>query len=53
MGLARFLPFLSTCVTLVFAGLVFARYWVRRGNHLLFWGIGLLWYASERVARLS
>lgn len=45
MDLTRFLPFLSTLVTLAFAGLVMARYRARGGTHLLLWGIGLLWYA--------
>ena len=45
MAWTRFLPFLSTGVTLIFAGLVFARYRSRRGAQLLLWGIGLLWYA--------
>jgi hypothetical protein len=41
----RFLPFVSTCVTIIFAAVVFARYRRRRGMHLLVWAIGLLLYA--------
>ncbi len=41
----RFLPFVSTIVTVVFAAVVLARYRRRRGTHLLVWGIGLLLYA--------
>ena len=45
MDPTRFLPFVSTVVTLTFAGLVIARYASRGGTHHLLWGIGLLWYA--------
>jgi hypothetical protein len=39
------LPFISCIVSLVFAVLVFRRYLVRRGTHLLLWGIGMVFYA--------
>jgi hypothetical protein len=39
------LPFISCIVSLVFAVLVFKRYLVRRGTHLLLWGIGMVFYA--------
>jgi hypothetical protein len=39
------LPFLSGTISLVFAILVFRRYLVRRGPHLLLWGIGMIFYA--------
>jgi hypothetical protein len=39
------LPFTSFVISLVFAALVFRRYSVRRGVHLLVWGIGLVFYA--------
>ncbi len=45
MDVTRFLPFVTTLVTLTFAGLVIARYSSRGGTHNLLWGIGLLWYA--------
>jgi hypothetical protein len=38
------LPFTSAIVSLVFAFLVFRRYLVRRGRHLLLWGIGMVLY---------
>ncbi len=39
------LPFTSCVVSIVFAALVFRRYLVRRGLHLLLWGIGMVFYA--------
>jgi hypothetical protein len=46
--LIALLPFLSAFVTLIFAVLVLRRFFVvkggRRSYHLLFWGIGLLFY---------
>ena len=39
------LPFTSATVSLIFAILVFRRYLVRRGPHLLLWGIGMVFYA--------
>ena len=41
----KVLPFVSGAVSLVFAFLVFRRYLLRRGLHLLLWGIGLVFYA--------
>ncbi len=41
----RFLPFVSTLVTIAFAALVLQRYFQRRGTHLLVWAIGLGLYA--------
>jgi len=38
------LPFLSGTISFVFAFLVFRRYLVRRGPHLLLWGIGMVFY---------
>jgi hypothetical protein len=40
------LPFISGAVSLVFAFLVFRRYLLRHGLHLLLWGIGLVFYAA-------
>ncbi len=40
----NWIPVLSTLVTFVFAALVFNRYRYKKGAHLLFWGIGLIWY---------
>lgn len=39
-----YLPFVSCALSLVFAFLVLKRYAVRRGPHLLLWGIGLVFY---------
>lgn len=45
MALNILLPATSAVVSLVFALLVFRRYLVRRGTHLLLWGIGMIFYA--------
>lgn len=38
------LPFTSSIVSLIFAIFVFRRYLMRRGTHLLLWGIGMVFY---------
>jgi hypothetical protein len=38
------LPFLSSIISFVFAFLLFRRYLVRRGPHLLLWGVGMVFY---------
>ena len=38
------LPFTSSVISFVFAYLVFRRYAMRRGAHLLLWGIGMVFY---------
>jgi len=38
------LPFTSAIISFVFAFLLFRRYLVRRGPHLLLWGIGMVFY---------
>jgi hypothetical protein len=38
------LPFVSFIVSFIFAGFVLRRYAVRKGAHLLLWGIGLVFY---------
>lgn len=43
--LNTWLPFASFIISIVFAGLVLRRYAVRKGPHLLLWGIGLVFYA--------
>ncbi len=40
----HYLPILTTIITFIFAAAVFSRYSVRRGPHLLLWGIGLVLY---------
>lgn len=50
MDLMHALPYLSTLVTLVFAGTVFRRYLRGRRMHTLMWSIGLLLYAIGTFA---
>ncbi len=40
----HYIPYLSTLVTFIFAIAVFRRYQYKKGPHLLFWGIGLIFY---------
>lgn len=37
-------PFTSSIVSFVFAFFIFKRYYVKRGPHLLLWGLGMLFY---------
>jgi hypothetical protein len=46
------LPFLSTLVTFAFTAAVFARFLKRRGTHLLFWTIGLLFYGIGTLSEV-
>ena len=39
-----FIPLLSALISFVFAAVVFRRYLARKGNHLLLWTIGMLFY---------
>jgi hypothetical protein len=48
----HYLPFLSTLVTLAFTVAVFVRFLKRRGPHLLFWTIGLLFYGIGTLAEV-
>jgi hypothetical protein len=50
MDLIHSLPFLSTAITLAFAGAVFWRYLKGRRKHTLMWTIGLLLYAAGTFA---
>jgi len=47
-----FISILSTIVTFAFALSVFNRYRYKRGPHLLFWGIGLLFYGIGTLTTL-
>ncbi|MBM3144969.1 MAG: hypothetical protein FJ010_08345 [Chloroflexi bacterium] len=38
------LPFLSSAISFIFAYFVFMRYATKKGNHLLLWGIGMIFY---------
>lgn len=40
----HFIPIFSTIVTFGFAVAVLNRWQYKKPNHLLFWGIGLIWY---------
>lgn len=44
------LPATSFVVSIIFAVLVFKRYLYRHGTHLLFWGIGMVFYAIGSFA---
>jgi hypothetical protein len=48
----RYIPVLSTLVTFIFAIAVFNRYRFKRGNHLLLWGIGLLFYGLGTLSEV-
>lgn len=51
MELIHVLPFLSTGITVLFAGAVFSRYFKHwRRPHLLLWGVGLALYALGTLA---
>jgi len=39
------LPFASSLISIIFAALIFKRYFERRGTHLLLWGIGMVFFA--------
>jgi hypothetical protein len=39
-----FLPFVSSLISFIFAAYVFKRFAVKKGNHLLLWGIGMVFY---------
>ncbi len=39
-----FLPFTSSVISFVLAFLLLKRYFVRRGLHLLLWGVGMIFY---------
>lgn len=56
------LPFASSVISFIFAFLILKRYVVRRGTHLFFWGIGMIFYGVDgfcegcsgvRMARLG
>ncbi len=44
MNLFSALPFASSLLSFIFAAFIFNRYRSRRGLHLLFWGIGMVFY---------
>jgi hypothetical protein len=48
----HYLPFLSTLVSFAFAAAVFIRFLRRRGPHLLFWTIGLLFFGIGTLSEV-
>lgn len=50
MNTTHLFPLASSLIILVFAALVLQRYAVRRGPHLLMWGIGLLLFGTASMA---
>ena len=50
MSLNHILPFLSTAIMAVFTVYVLQRYFVRRAQHFLFWGIGLAMFGAGSFA---
>ncbi len=44
------LPFVSSALSFIFAFFVFRRYLLRRGPHLLLWGIGIVFYGLGGLA---
>ena len=47
-----FIPVLSTIVTFIFAASVLNRYNRRKGNHLLLWGIGLIFFGLGTLSEV-
>jgi hypothetical protein len=43
-ALFTFIPFVSSLISFVFAGLIFRRWLARRRAHLLMWGVGMAMY---------
>jgi hypothetical protein len=43
-AIMHYVPILSTIVTFIFAVAVLSRFRYKHGNHLLMWGIGLIFY---------
>lgn len=48
----HYIPFLSTLVSFAFAVAVLNRYRVRKGTHLLLWGIGLILYGLGTLSEV-
>ncbi len=47
-----YLPLLSTTVTFIFAASVLSRWRYKRPNHLLLWGIGLIFYGLGTLSEV-
>lgn len=50
MDMLHILPFISTVITLLFAGAVLSRYLKGKRMHSLMWGIGLVFYAAGTLS---
>jgi hypothetical protein len=48
----HYIPILSTLVTFAFAVAVLSRYRYKKGPHLLFWGIGLIFYGLGTLSEV-
>jgi len=48
----HYIPILSTVVTFAFAIAVFNRYQHKKGPHLLFWGLGLVFYGLGTLSEV-
>jgi hypothetical protein len=51
-GAMNFIPILSTVITFFFAASVLNRYQLRKGKHLLMWGIGLILYGLGTLSEV-
>lgn len=45
----HYIPIVTTCAALAFAAVIFRRYQQRGGQHLLWWGFGMLTYAAGTI----
>ena len=45
----HYIPIATTCLALAFAVVLFRRYRLKGGPHLLWWGIGMLTYAAGTI----
>jgi hypothetical protein len=48
----QYIPLISTIISFVFAISVFNRYRLRKGTHLLYWGIGLVLYGLGTLSEV-
>ena len=48
----QYIPVLSTIITFIFAFAVFNRYRIKKGTHLLYWGIGLVFYGLGTLSEV-
>jgi hypothetical protein len=48
----QYIPLISTIISFIFAASVFNRYRLRKGTHLLYWGIGLVLYGLGTLSEV-